>query len=154
MLDNLINSFKDQLGPIISNEGLDTSKLNDVAKLSADSLGEGMMKEAASGGMDNILNLFLSESPTSQSNSMVSGVIGNLTEKLSSSFGLDASKANGIASKIIPFVIDILGKKFRDSGEHENTTAGLAEFAGLDAGGMIDKAKDLLGGKLGGLFGN
>lgn len=152
MLDNLIGTFKDQLGPILSNEGLDSSKLDDVAKLSADSLGEGMMKEAATGGMDNILNLFLSESPTSQSNSMVSGVIGSLTEKLSSSFGIDATKANGIASKVIPFVIDILGKNFRES-DHENTTEGLASFAGLDAGGMIDKAKDLLGGKLGGLFG-
>lgn len=152
MLEQLMGGLKDQIGPLLSQEGLDSSKLEDVAKLSGESISEGMMSEASSGGLDNIMGLFLSESPTSTNNNMVSSVIGNLTGKLSSSLGMDSSKANSIAQKIIPVAIDFIGKQFRDS-DNENNAQGLADFVGMDSGSIMGKAKDMLGDKLGGLFG-
>jgi len=152
MLENLIDSFKDQLSSKISESGVSTDKVDDIVKLSGSSMSEELMSKASSGGMDSVLSLFTDESSTNSSNSIVQGIVGNLTGKLSSSLGMDAGTANGLASKIIPYIIDMLGDKFRKS-DSSNDAAGLAEFAGLDAGGMIEKAKGLLGGKLGGLFG-
>ncbi len=152
MLENLIDSFKDQLSSKISEAGVSNDKVDDIVKLSGSSMSEELMSKVSSGGMDSILSLFTDESATSSSNSIVQGIIGNLTGKLSSSLGMDSSQANGLASKIVPFIVDMLGDKFRKS-DSSNDAAGLAEFAGMDAGNLIEKAKGLLGGKLVGLFG-
>ncbi len=152
MLENLIDSFKDQLSSKISEAGVSNDKVDDIVKLSGSSMSEELMSKVSSGGMDSILSLFTDESATSSSNSIVQGIIGNLTGKLSSSLGMDSSQANGLASKIVPFIVDMLGDKFRKS-DSSNDAAELAEFAGMDAGNLIEKAKGLLGGKLVGLFG-
>ena len=152
MLEQLLNQAKDKIGPLLGEQGLSMDNLDEVLKLSGDSVSQEVMSKASSGGLDQVMDLFKDTSATSSSNAVVSDIINSLSSKLGSNLGIDSSKASSLATKIVPMIIDFFGEKFRGSGKSADA-AGLADFLGMDSGNILNKAKSLFGGKLGGLFG-
>ena len=144
MIDDLLNSLKGQVGDAISGSDLGMDKLDDVLKLSGDSVKEGVMSEATGGNLDGVLSLFKGESEASTSNPIVSGIVGNLTNKLSSSLGLGEGMAKGIADKVIPMIVSAVVSKFSGS-DNDASAEGIASFFG-GGSGLLDQAKGMLGG--------
>ncbi|MCH2198621.1 MAG: hypothetical protein MK081_07540 [Flavobacteriales bacterium] len=144
MIDDLLNSLKGQVGDSISDEGLGMDKLDDVLKLSGDSVKNGVMSEVTGGNLDGVISLFKGDSDTSSSNPIISGIVSNLTEKLTSSLGLGDGIAGSIADKVVPMIISAAVSKF--SGSDNGASAeGIASFFG-GGDGLLDQAKGMLGG--------
>lgn len=146
MLDSILNAVKGQVGGVLSNQGVATDKLDDVVKLSGETVKDSLISEATSGNLDGVLDLFKGNSATDASNPIVSGIVSSLTGKLTSSLGMGDGASGGIASAIIPMIIQTIVSKFSGSGK-EADLGGITSFLGDDAaGGMMDKAKGMLGG--------
>lgn len=155
MLDSMLNGLKDQIPTdLLSQVGLDSSKVDVVANLAGESAKEVVGKTMASGAMDTVMNLFSKGENNSSANSLQDTLMNNFVGKLvSSQLGLDQGKANLLASTIVPKLVELV------TGKNEETDANdasglMSMFGGAD--GAMDAAKDMLGDKakdmLGGFF--
>ena len=152
MLESILSSAKGLIGEKMSEFNVPTDKLDDVVELSGDSVKENLMEQVTSGKLDGVMNLFKGKANTDSSNPLVSGIIQSLTSKLTSKLGLDAGTSNQLASSVIPMVMKMVSGKFQESDKSDDA-AGVASFLGMDGGDMMGKAKDMLGGSIGKLFG-
>jgi hypothetical protein len=73
---------------------------------------------------------------------MVNDIVSQLTGKLSSGLNINADASSGIAGKIVPMIMEVINGKLGGKFDAES----LSSLIGGDAGGMLNKAKDLLGG--------
>ncbi|MBC7450557.1 MAG: hypothetical protein H7259_03615 [Cytophagales bacterium] len=159
MIDQLIQSAQQHLAPQLEKMGVEPEQLNGVFGVVQESVTDGLQKEAFSGGMDSVLELFNGKGGNLHSNSIVSSISENVVQSLVDKVGLDPSIAGKVSSMIIPFVME----KFSgpDSGSSSSSTD-LMSLLGFRNGGDVsstlsnilgdkDKGDDLLG-KLGNLF--
>jgi hypothetical protein len=145
MLDQILGGLKGNLGDVLSQNNLSADKLDDLVGLTGESITETAGSEVVSGNMSGIMDLLKGNGDTGSSNPIVSNIISSLVGKVTSSFGLSEGAASGIASSIIPMAIKAISSKFNSEGGDESA---LTSMLGLGGGGMMDKAKDLLGGFL------
>lgn len=144
MLDQILSSLSGQAGDALTQNGLSADQAPDVLKSALSSVQETATEEVASGNVDGLMNMF---SGGGSEGGMMDGIVGNLTDKLS---GMLGDKAGGIAKMVAPMVIKFIASKFQDGDS--NDAGGLMDMLGADSGGMLDKAKGMLGDKLGGMF--
>ncbi len=160
MLDQLLNAAKSQIGDVLSKNDVSLDKADDIASLSGEAVKEEVLSQATSGNLDGIMNLFSGKASADQSNPIVAGITSTLTDKVVSGLGLESGTAKSIATTVIPMVVKMISSKFQ-SGDAPNTKEGLMDSLGMDSGSILDqakgmlgdKAKDMLGGGLGKLFG-
>ena len=145
MLDQILGGLKGNLGGVLSENNLSADKLDDLVGLTGESITETAGSEVASGNMSGIMDLLKGNGDTGSSNPIVSGIISSLVGKVTSAFGMDEGAASGLAASVIPMAIKAISSKFNSEGGDESA---LTSMLGLGGGGMMDKAKDLLGGFL------
>ena len=146
MIDQLLDAVKGNIGSILTEDGFGMDKLDDVLKLSGESVQEGVIGEATSGNLDGVLSLFQGKSEASASNPIVSGIISSMTGKLTSSLGFGQGEAGGLAGKVIPMIVQTLISKFSGSG-NDVSVEGITSFlGGVDSDDLLNKAKGMLGG--------
>ncbi|MEO0403782.1 MAG: hypothetical protein AAF193_02825 [Bacteroidota bacterium] len=150
MLDQLLSAAKGQIGDVLSDQGIGTDKIDDIAGISQDAVKEGVMEQVSAGNLDGIMSLFSGKEEANSGNPIVSSMISSFAGMATEKLGLDGGKAGGIASAVIPMIVGLIQSKM--SGEGSGDTSDLLSSLGLDSGGLMDKAKDLLGGGLGNLF--
>lgn len=119
MLENLFNLIKEQgADAVINNPAVPNEKNDAVIADATHSVADGLQGVLASGGLTNILSLFGNNGGSSNSsllnNPIVSSIIGNFTNKLTSNHGIDSNQASGIASSLIPSVLSNLISKTND----------------------------------------
>ena len=122
MLENLFNLIKDQAGDSVINNPVVPNEQNEAVVASAThSVAEELQGTLASGGLQNVLSLFNSGSTSNAggltNNPIVSNIISNFTQKLTSNHGIDSNKASGIAGSLIPGVISNLISKTNNPGD-------------------------------------
>ncbi len=88
-------------------------------------------------GIDDALNLFSSAKNTPAANAILGSIGGVLQSKLTGQVGLDASKASGVTSMLLPLLTDLVSKHV--GGDAKNLQ-GL-----IGGGGLAGMAKGLLG---------
>ena len=145
MLDQILGGLKGNLGSVLSENNLSADKLDDLVELTGESITETAGSEVASGNMSGVMDLLKGNGDTGYSNPIVSSIISSLVGKVTSAFGMDEGAANGLAASVIPMAIKAISSKFNSEGGDESA---LTSMLGLGGGGMMDKAKDLLGGFL------
>lgn len=138
MLDQIISSLSGQAGDTLSLNGLSTDQAPDVLKSAFSSVQETATEEATSGNLDGLMNMFFGDKPEG---GIMDKIVGCLSEKLGSMLG---DKAGPIAKAVAPMVVKFIASKFQ--GGDSQDSAGLMDMLGADSGGMMDKAKDMLGG--------
>lgn len=149
MLDKYLGDLQEMAGGLMKDNNLDPNQSGELINAGAESLQENLIGKAMGGNMDGVLGFL--NGKDDDSNSFTDGITKSFVEKISSKLGLDGAMASGLASSFVPMIIDMIRRKFTDS-DGDNDESNMTDFLGLDAGGIMDKAKDLLGGKLGGLF--
>ncbi|BDD01527.1 hypothetical protein PEPS_38070 (plasmid) [Persicobacter psychrovividus] len=129
---------------------LGPSEASEAAKLSGESLMEGLKDNISSGNTSEMISMFTQKEDVSNSHPMVSGMIANLSGKVANQLGVSTGVASNVANMAIPFVINLISSKFRNS-EHSQDASGLMSMiaGGSGGGGIIDQAKGLLGGLFG-----
>ncbi len=162
MFENLFNLIKEQSNEaVINNPAIPNEKNDAVIADATHAVAEGMQNELASGRLSNLLSLFKGSDNTQQSggagsllnNPIVSGIIGNFTNKLINNHAVAPGQAGGIAGNLIPGVIGSLINKTNDpnnksfdlsgiiqsltGGSGGNATSGISN--GLNLGGLVNQ---------------
>ncbi|MCC6370621.1 MAG: hypothetical protein IT236_06445 [Bacteroidia bacterium] len=139
MLDNLINLVKEHAGDAIINNKAIPNEHNDAAISStANSIFDTLKSQVAGGNLSSITDMFSNNGNSALSSNISSNVAGDLMKK----FGLDNTQAAGIASSLIPTVMQSLAKKTNDPNDSSFDMQGILSSLGGGGG---------LGGMLGGL---
>jgi len=144
MLDQLIQTAQQHLGPQLEQIGVQPSQLGGIFNVAQDSLTDGLKKEAVGGGLDSVFSLFNGQGGNLQSNSIVSSLSSSFVSSLVSKLGFDQSMATKISSLVIPFIM----QKFAGSetGSASSPTD-LADKLGFDTSDLSGTLGNLLGGK-------
>ena len=88
-------------------------------------------------------------------NMVYKSIAGNFISKATSQLGLSEGVASSVSGLALPMIMEKIGGAAVAAGDTDEIDEGSVMSAmGLDAGGLMGKAKDLLGGSgLGNLFG-
>lgn len=153
MIDQILSTLQGPLGDVLKQNGLSASQVPQAASMAGASVKEGLIGQLAGGNLQNVIGLFTGGSGQIASNPAVTAIAQQFSGQLIEKLGLQSGPATQIAQAAIPFVVSAITEKFQSSGQSADA-AGMASFLGADAGNVVTNvAKNLLGGKLGGLFG-
>lgn len=131
-------------------KGIPSDMLSQVTGETKESIVSGFKSAVSGGNIDQITSLFSGNSSANAltSNPMISGMITNLTSKLTGSLGMDSGTSKGFATAVIPQILSMLISKSKDSDAGFNPTDLISTLGGgSDAAGMLGKLGGLLGGK-------
>lgn len=146
MLEKYLGSLQGMAGNLLSEANVPADKAPDFLNAGAEAVQENLLEGATSGNMDGVLGFL-----NGKSDGLLDGIKGSFIDKITGSLGLDSGAASGLVGAFLPKIVEMIRGAFNDS-DGNNDESNVMDFLGLDAGGLMDKAKDMLGGKLGGLF--
>ncbi len=165
MFDNLLDLVKQHAGDaIINNPAIPDERNDEAVNEASSSIFDGLKNAIGNGNMADIMNMFnnnTSPAETPVAQNIQSGFMQNLMDK----FGIDQSQAGGIASTLIPTVLQNLVSKTNDPNDNSfdlqsiisNVGGGnidvqslIGKFTGQNnnqgnGGGIIDTIKGLFG---------
>lgn len=153
MLENLFNLIKEQgVSDIINNPVIPNEKNDAVIGDATQSVAEGFQGVLAGGGLQSVLSLLggnqnAGSGSSLLNNPIVSNIISNFTNKLTSNHGIAGDQASGIAKNLIPGVISSLISKTNNPNDSSfdinsiigSLTGGATGGSGFDLQGLIGK---------------
>ncbi len=148
MLNNLLDLVKQHAGDaIINNTDIPNERNDEAVNFASNSIFEGLQKAIAGGqggGVESLIGLFKGGGQAHQ-NPITQNIQSNVVQGLMSQFGLGESKAGGIASMLIPIVMNQLVHKTNDPNDNSfdlqdifNKVSG-GKTGGLDIGGLLNQ---------------
>ena len=137
MLDKILNLVKEHAGDIVNNNpDIPEDKKEGVLQEAASSIMEGIQGETSGGGLQNLLSSFSQGGGGGAISGIIDKVKGTFVGNLVSKLGLDNQKASGIASAIIPLILNKLFHKTTDPGDDSfNVQELLSSVTGGSDGG-------------------
>ena len=165
MLDNLLQLVKQYAGSaIITNPAIPNERNDEAIETASSSIFDGLKNAASNGNITDIMSMFSGGTNVANSGlaqNIQNGFIGNLMQK----FGIDANAASGIASNLIPTVLQQLVHKTNDAndssfdlqsiiskvgGGNIDVQSLIGQFTGnqnstTNGGGIMDSLKGLFG---------
>ena len=170
MLDSILDAVKGQvISTITEKTGLGTNQAEQAIPLAKDSITDGITSAISGGNVGGILDMVKSATGGGDGgggllqNMVYKGIAGNFIGSLTSKLGVPESMASTVSSLALPMIMSKLGGATKEAGDTDDIDAGsLMSVMGLDAGSLLGKAGDLLGGGdkkdggggLGGMLGN
>ncbi len=135
MLEQLINLVKEHAGnDIVNNNDVPNEHNDAVIETTAGGIMDHLTSLAGSGGLDSIKSMFSVDQPASATE--VSGMSSGIAQTISSKFGIDASKAEGIVKNLIPTVMNNLSKKTNDPNDNSFSMEGILGALTGGSGGL------------------
>ena len=145
MLENLINLIREQAGDaVISNPAIPNEHNEAVIAQAGQSVTGGLQSLVSQGNIQELLSLFQNNSSSVPSHPAVQNISSSLIGQLMEKFGLNQSAASGVASGLIPNVLQSLVQKTNDPSDNSFTLQGIVSQLG-GSGGI----EGLLGGLTG-----
>jgi hypothetical protein len=148
MLENLINLIEQHAGTaVINNPAVPNEQNNAVISEAGNSIVGTLKNMVSQGNMQDVMNLFHNSGNVS-SNPATQNITGNFVQSLMDKFGLNQTAASGVASNLIPNVLQSLVSKTNDPNDSSFNLQGIisqltsAEGAGA-GGGILDKIKGM-----------
>jgi hypothetical protein len=148
MLENLFNLVKEFSGEqVINNPEIPNEKNNEVMADATHSIFTGLQNVMAGGGAQNVLSMLGGNSGNLMNNPLVQMIAGGFIKKLMGKFGLSSSSASGIASSIIPGVLNALVNRTNDpnnssfdlNGIMNSLSGGTQSSGGFDLGSLVNR---------------
>ena len=170
MFEQLLSLVKENAGnDIINNNAIPNERNDEAVETATQSISETFQNAIQGGNVNEVMQLFNNESNNTSSLALTQNMQGNLVEKLMQKFGLSNAQAGGIASSLIPMVLNKLTPKTNDPNDGSfDLSSILSHFGGgnFDVGSVLsqfglgnnnknsgDNKGGGLGDVLGGLFG-
>jgi hypothetical protein len=156
MLDNLLKHLKEEIAPKLQQSAQITEdQATQAATVSHEMIGDTIKNHIADGNSSTLLNMLSGTTSETANHPMTHGLTNNVISEIAGRLGIDKSKAQNIASTIVPSALNFLNSAFVTS-KNESTPEGLTKFLGLEKDApFMDKVKgiaDKIG--LGSLFGS
>jgi hypothetical protein len=118
MLEQLINLVKENAQEAIVNNQALPNQFNDAAIGEAGNVIKDVLGAALqNGNLQDVMGIF-GNSSNLQNNPLVGNIINQLSQNLSTKFGVDASAAQNIALSVIPMVLSQFSQKTNDSDKN------------------------------------
>jgi hypothetical protein len=163
MLENLIDLIKQHAGDaIINNPAIPNSQNEAVVGEAGNSIVNGLKDMISQGKVQDVLSLLQGQGGNVASNPAVQNISSGFIQSLMTKFGLGQGEASGVASNLIPNVIQSLVHKTNDPNDSSFSIEGiLSHLTGGQPGGVegllgnltqgggagiMDKIKGLFGG--------
>jgi uncharacterized protein YidB (DUF937 family) len=170
MFENLLDLVKQHAGnAIIDNPAIPNERNDEAVEAASSSIFDGLKNAASGGNISDIMHMF-SGGGDAGNNALSQNIQGGFIQNLMDKFGLDKNAAGGIASSLIPTVLNKLVHKTNDPSDSSFDLQGILSKVGggnLDIQSLIGKftgggasanSSENAGGgildKLKGLFGN
>lgn len=126
MLEELFNLVKESShDAVVNNPDVPNEHNDEVVAEATNTVASGLRNMIAGGGLKSIISLFQHKDGQGKDgggslldNPLVSMMIGHLAGKLSTKFNMDETKANGVASNLIPNVLGNLVSKSNDPSDN------------------------------------
>lgn len=143
MIDAIMNQLKQQVGSELQQkEQVNASELNgifDVVKeQTAEKVGENMLDQ----GLEGVMSLFSNNDNNKKADSLQASITGGIVDSLQKKLGFSGSKATGIVSIIMPYLLQLLTDKNAETPDDDPSP--IKDILGGSMGSIGDK--------LGGLF--
>lgn len=157
MLDSIINAVKGQaISMLTEKTGVNANQAEQAVPMAKDSITDGITSAMGSGNLGGILDMVKQAASSGASagnpgglvqNTVYQGIATNFISKLTGKLGLSPSIAQQVSAFVLPMIMSKLAGKTREAGDTDDIDQGsLLSTLGLDAGGILGKATDLLGG--------
>ena len=147
MLNQILEIVKQNAGDaIIKNPEVPNAKNNQAIKIASDSLFKGLKSQAASGNLNNVLDVFKGGGNVS-SNPIMAGLTSNVANELSKKLGINQAAANSIVSQLIPLVLGQLSRKTNDPNDKSIDLQSITKV--LSGKGGLGSVLGSLGGLMG-----
>jgi len=146
MIESILKSLSGSTaGELTTKAGIPRDKLGDVFKIVNGVATKEVARQAASGGLGDLMNLFSNKPNNPKANliqnSLADGLIRNFTSKL----GLTPQQAALASSIVVPALLNLVSKENKKTPENDpSPLQKIFELGGGKKGGS-----DLLGGLLG-----
>ncbi len=133
-LMNLVQGFSQQA--VAGESAIPSEQKGAVTQVIASSLVDGLMSEFSKGNITGLMDIF-SKKTTTTGSPVMNGIQGYVVSMISQKTGISPAIAGGIASAVVPMIMNSLGQKAADPNDKA-----------LDFNGLF---QSLAGGNLGGL---
>lgn len=111
-LTQLVQQFGDDA--VVKNQSIPNELNESVMNETGNSLLSGLQKMASEGNLEQIAGLFKENNAGSTSNPVVKQLVEKVSGNLGQKFGIDTTTANGVASNMIPKILESLIGKAKD----------------------------------------
>lgn len=126
MLEELFNLVKEAShDAVVNNPDVPNEQNDEVVAEATNTVASGLRNVIAGGGLKSVIALFLKKDGQSKDdgnslsdNPLVSMMVGHFAGKLSTKYNMDETKANNVASSLIPDVLSNLVSKSNDPGNN------------------------------------
>ncbi|RUT71866.1 hypothetical protein D0817_04055 [Flavobacterium cupreum] len=102
---------------VVNNSAVPNEHNEAVVAEAGNSIFTGLKKIASEGGAEQLAGLFNGSTPIDNSNPVVQQITQQLTGSLGEKFGLSTADSSGVASSIIPQVLNSLVNKAKDPND-------------------------------------
>lgn len=102
---------------VVNNSAVPNEHNEAVIAETGNSIFAGLQKIASEGGAEQLAGLFNGSTPIDNSNPVVQQITQQLTGSLGEKFGLSTADSSGVASSIIPQVLNSLVNKAKDPND-------------------------------------
>ena len=141
MLENLLDLIKQNAGAAIVNNPAIPNERNEAAISEAgSSIVDGLKKMISQGNTQDVVNLFNHQGGDIASTPAAQQLSGGFIQNLMDKFGLDHGTASGVASNLIPQVLQNLVHKTNDPNDNSFDIKGILSHltggGGQGAGGL------------------
>jgi len=145
MFENLLELVQQHAGSaIIDNPAIPNEHNDEAVSMASNSIVDGLKGALAGGDMNDLLHMF-SNSGNAGNSPVSQGIQGNLIQSLMARFGIDNSAAAGIASSLIPTVLQQFVHKTNDPNDSSfdiqsivNNLSG-GKTSGIDVQGLLNQ---------------
>jgi Bacterial protein of unknown function (DUF937) len=145
MFENLLNLVKEHAGDAIVKNNAIPNEHNDTAiQTTATSIMDSLKGQVSGGNIADLAGLFKGNTGGA-SIGMMNNISGDVVKNLMSKLGIDNAAASGIASSLIPSVMNSLVKKTNDPNDSSFDLQGIIGSLGGN-NSMISGVMDMLGG--------
>jgi hypothetical protein len=103
---------------IVKNNAIPNEHNEAVVNETSNSILAGLQKIASEGGGEQLASLFSGKSPIDSSNPVVQQITQQLSGTLGEKFGLSSADSSGVASSMIPQVLNSLVNKAKDPNDN------------------------------------
>ena len=158
MFENLLDLVKQHAGgAIINNPAIPNEHNDEAVSMASNSIIDGLKGAVSGGNMNDLLHMF-SNSSNAAASPVSQGIQGNLVQSLMSRFGIDNPAATGIASSLIPTVVQQFVHKTNDPNDSSfdiqsivNNISG-GKTSGIDVQSLLNQFTGGSGSAGGGLM--
>lgn len=145
MLSSIMDSLKGKVSSELqSKANVSEDSIPGIMDVVGDAAKGQLGKQLMSGNVGSLMNLFSSNSNSTEANSIQAGLTSSIVTGLADKLGFDSAKAQSIATIVVPQLINLITKKNDETASDDSSP-----LEGLFGGGgssMMDKAKEGLGG--------